>query len=167
MDPMTQEANNSSVAVKIFDKTYSLCGPDPGYILKLAEYVDAKMRTLADDDHTADTTCLGVLAALNIADEYLRSKRDGCEAKMPEGGETEMPSEQVRSGRQPSSEPFTEEDRQRTRERRERHHTKRWYEKQLLAIVNDESLPAKERHEALFALGRSRGYDPAPGQEIA
>jgi len=159
---MTQEANNSSVAVKIFDKTYSLCGPDPGYILKLAEYVDAKMRTLADDDHTADTTCLGVLAALNIADEYLRSKRDGCEAKMPEGGETEMPSEQVRSGRQPSSEPFTEEDRQRTRERRKLHHTRRWYEKQLLAIANGELNPTKEQHKALIAFGRTRGWNRHP-----
>jgi len=54
--------------------------------------------------------------------------------------------------------PLSEEDRQRNRERRQRHHTKRWYEKQLLAIVNDEAVPAKERRGALLALGRSRGY---------
>jgi hypothetical protein len=54
--------------------------------------------------------------------------------------------------------PWTEEDRQRNRERRQGHYTKRWYEKELLAIANDESLPRKERHEALFTLGESRGY---------
>jgi hypothetical protein len=53
---------------------------------------------------------------------------------------------------------LTEEDKQRIRERREQHYTKRWYEKELLAIANDESLPRKERHEALFTLGKSRGY---------
>jgi hypothetical protein len=53
---------------------------------------------------------------------------------------------------------LTEEDRQRNRERRQGHYKKRWYENQLLAIAKDESLPAKERHEALFTLGKSRGY---------
>ena len=58
--------------------------------------------------------------------------------------------------------PLTEEERQRACERRQSHRTKRWFEKQLLAIVNDESVPAKERHEALLHLGRVRGYHRAP-----
>jgi hypothetical protein len=57
---------------------------------------------------------------------------------------------------------FAEEDRQRRREKCKRRYTKRSYEKQLLVIVNDESLPPKERHEALLALGRSRGYQRRP-----
>ena len=146
MEPMTQEA----VQVEIFDQAYTLCGGDPDYIVMLAEYVDAKMRSIADEDATADSSQLAVLAAVRIADEYHRSNRDGCEEKMSQGES----GEEMRL--------MTEADRQRTRERRERHYTKRWYKKELLAIVNDESVPANERHEALFALGRVRGYHRRP-----
>jgi cell division protein ZapA len=65
-----QEANNSSVRVEIFDQAYNLRGTDPDYILKLAEYVDSKMRAVAEQTHTVDSARLAVLAALNIADEY-------------------------------------------------------------------------------------------------
>jgi cell division protein ZapA len=60
----------SSVRVEIFDQAYNLRGSDPDYILKLAEYVDGKMRAVAEQTHTVDTVRLAVLAALNIADEY-------------------------------------------------------------------------------------------------
>jgi len=55
-----------------------LRGSDPEHILKLAEYVDAKMRAVAEATNTIDTVRLAVLAALNIADEYhlLRRKQD-------------------------------------------------------------------------------------------
>jgi hypothetical protein len=63
---------------------------------------------------------------------------------------------------------MTEEDKQHVRERRQRHYTKRRYEKELLAIVNDESVPAKERHEALFTPWPGQRLPPTPdGQEIA
>jgi len=65
----------SSVRVEIFDQAYNLRGTDPEYILKLAEYVDAKMRAVAEQTHTVDTARLAVLAALNIADEYHLLKR--------------------------------------------------------------------------------------------
>jgi len=48
------------------------------------------------------------------------------------------------------------------RERRRGHYTKRSHEQRLLAMVNDKSLTAKERHEALHDLGRLRGYLRAP-----
>src|ERR1700733_7552903 len=70
-----RDANNSSVRVEIFDQTYNLRGSDPEYILKLAELVDSKMRAVAEQTHTIDTARLAVLAALNIADEYLLLKR--------------------------------------------------------------------------------------------
>jgi cell division protein ZapA len=66
---------NGSVRVEIFDQAYNLRGSDPEYILKLAEYVDAKMRAVAEQTHTVDTARLAVLAALNIADEYHLLKR--------------------------------------------------------------------------------------------
>ena len=45
--PQVQDATNSSVRVEIFDQGYNLRGTDPDYILKLAEYVDSKMRAVA------------------------------------------------------------------------------------------------------------------------
>ena len=77
--PPVENANASSVRVEIFDQGYNLRGTDPEYILKLAEYVDAKMRAVAEQTHTVDSSRLAVLAALNIADEYhlLKRKADG------------------------------------------------------------------------------------------
>ncbi|MFZ0285620.1 MAG: cell division protein ZapA [Terriglobales bacterium] len=68
--------NASSVRVEIFDQAYNLRGSDPDYILELAEYVDGKMRAVAEQTHTVDTVRLAVLAALNIADEYHLLKRN-------------------------------------------------------------------------------------------
>ncbi|MFZ0290648.1 MAG: cell division protein ZapA [Candidatus Sulfotelmatobacter sp.] len=74
----TVNAQNGSVRVEIFDQAYNLRGSDPEYILKLAEYVDSKMRAVAEATNTIDTVRLAVLAALNIADEYhlLRRKQE-------------------------------------------------------------------------------------------
>ena len=77
--PMVKPPANGSVRVEIFDQAYNLRGTDPDYITKLAEYVDSKMRAVAEQTHTVDTARLAVLAALNIADEYhlLRRNNDG------------------------------------------------------------------------------------------
>ena len=71
-----KDVSNTSVRVEIFDQAYNLRGSDPEYILKLAEYVDAKMRAVAEQTNTIDTVRLAVLAALNIADEYHLLKRN-------------------------------------------------------------------------------------------
>lgn len=79
-DPIVKDAQNASVRVEIFDQAYNLnCTTDPSYILKLAEYVDSKMRAVASATNTIDTVRLAVLAALNIADEYhlLKKKNEG------------------------------------------------------------------------------------------
>ena len=78
-DPLVKDAQSLSVRVEIFDQAYNLRGSDPDYILKLAEYVDSKMRAVASATNTIDTVRLAVLAALNIADEFhlLRKKIDG------------------------------------------------------------------------------------------
>jgi cell division protein ZapA len=77
--PQLQDASNGSVRVEIFDQGYNLRGTDPEYILKLAEYVDTKMRAVSQQTHTVDTARLAVLAAINIADEFhlLRRKLEG------------------------------------------------------------------------------------------
>src|SRR3984885_2244032 len=69
-DSTLKPAQNGSVRVEIFDQAYNLRGSDPEYILKLAEYVDSKMRAVAQATNTIDTVRLAVLAALNIADEH-------------------------------------------------------------------------------------------------
>jgi cell division protein ZapA len=73
--PPVKDAANNSVRVEIFDQGYNLRGSDAQYILKLAEYVDGKMRAVAEQTNTVDTARLAVLAALNIADEYHLLKR--------------------------------------------------------------------------------------------
>src|SRR5947208_11677090 len=77
--PHVQDASNGSVRVEIFDQGYNLRGTDPDYILKLAEYVDTKMRAVSQQTHTVDTARLAVLAAINITDEFhlLRRKLEG------------------------------------------------------------------------------------------
>jgi cell division protein ZapA len=73
-----QAASTESIRVDIYDQGYNLRGTDPDYIAKLAEYVDLKMRAVAEKTATADSLRVAVLAALNIADEYhlLKKKYD-------------------------------------------------------------------------------------------
>ncbi|MGH9677534.1 MAG: cell division protein ZapA [Candidatus Acidiferrum sp.] len=66
---------SNSVRVEIYDQAYNLRGPDPQYLHNLADFVDAKMRSVAEQTATVDSLRLAVLAALNIADEYHLLKR--------------------------------------------------------------------------------------------
>ena len=68
--PPVKDSGNGSVRVEIFDQVYNLRGSDADYILKLADYVDSKMRAVSEQTSTVDSVRLAVLAALNIADEY-------------------------------------------------------------------------------------------------
>ena len=76
---MSQSNGNGSVRVEIYDQTYQLRGSDPEYIGRLADFVDTKMRQIAQQASTVDSLRVAVLAALNIADEYLvlKQKYDG------------------------------------------------------------------------------------------
>lgn len=59
------------IRVEIYDQEYFMRGElDPEYIRKLAQYLDSKMRSIAERTHTVDSLRVAVLAALNIADEY-------------------------------------------------------------------------------------------------
>ena len=66
------------IRVEIYDQVYNLRGVDADYIMRLAEFVDTKMRNVAEQTSTIDSLRLAVLAALNIADEYhiLKKKYD-------------------------------------------------------------------------------------------
>lgn len=66
---------NGSVRVDIYDQTYHLRGSDIEYVAELAQYVDTKMRLIAQQAATVDSLRVAVLAALNIADELHVLKR--------------------------------------------------------------------------------------------
>ena len=88
-----KDPSNNAVRVEIFDQAYNLRGSDADYILKLAEYVDGKMRAVAEQTHTVDTARLAVLAALNIADEYhlLKRNQDVGIGRLPEASPAVFP----------------------------------------------------------------------------
>ncbi|MFH4385205.1 cell division protein ZapA, partial [Acinetobacter baumannii] len=59
-----------TIRVEIYNQTYSIRSDgDNNYILKLAEYVDSKMREISSGTFTVDSLKVAILAALHIADE--------------------------------------------------------------------------------------------------
>jgi cell division protein ZapA len=65
------------VHVQIFGQTYALKpGPDPGYVEKLAAFVDSQMTEVSRSTGAVDSVRVAVLAALNIADECLRLREE-------------------------------------------------------------------------------------------
>lgn len=70
---MANEAQ--SIRVVIYDQEYYMRGDlNQEYIQKLAQYVDGKMRSIAERTRTVDTLRIAILAALNVADEYHQIK---------------------------------------------------------------------------------------------
>lgn len=69
-DRQTAETEQT-IRVEIYNQTYSIRSDgDNDYILKLAEYVDRKMREISSGTFTVDSLKVAILAALHIADEY-------------------------------------------------------------------------------------------------
>ena len=63
------------IRVEIYDQQYHMRGElDAEYIRQLAEFLDARMRSIAERTRTVDSLRVAVLAALNIADEYHQLK---------------------------------------------------------------------------------------------
>ena len=62
--------NQQGVRVKIYDQDYTMRGNlDPNYIQELANFIDAKMRSVANRSQVVDSLQVAVLASLNVADE--------------------------------------------------------------------------------------------------
>ena len=69
------------VHVQIFGQTYAVkAGTDPAYVEKLASYVDGQMTEVSRAGGAVDSLRVAVLAALNIADECFRLRRQVREA---------------------------------------------------------------------------------------
>jgi cell division protein ZapA len=76
---MPTRRNNDSmeqtIRVEIYNQTYSIRSDgDNEYILRLAEYVDGKMREISSGTLTVDSLKVAILAALHIADEFHQQK---------------------------------------------------------------------------------------------
>lgn len=66
---------SQSIRVEIYNQTYNIRSDgDNDYILRLAEYVDGKMREISSGTLTVDSLKVAILAALHIADEFHQLK---------------------------------------------------------------------------------------------
>ena len=71
------DGQKGKALVEIFGETYSLRGDDdPEAIVRIAEFVDDRMKKVARENLRLAPTKVAVLVALNIAEEYLRLEQD-------------------------------------------------------------------------------------------
>jgi len=70
------------VHVEIFGQTYAVkAGSDPSYVEALARFVDEQMKDVSRASGAVDSLRVAVLAALNLADECQRLRREVEEAR--------------------------------------------------------------------------------------
>ena len=76
------ETPSRVVHVEIHGHRYPIrSGLDAAYVAELAAFVDGKMQLAAKECPAGDTLKVAVLAAINIADEYFRSRDAGHERR--------------------------------------------------------------------------------------
>jgi cell division protein ZapA len=79
------DAVAQSIRVEIYNQTYNIRSDgDNDYILRLAEYVDGKMREISSGTLTVDSLKVAILAALHIADEFhqLQNQQEQSDAQL-------------------------------------------------------------------------------------
>jgi cell division protein ZapA len=87
---------NEPATVEIFGQTYSVRGEgDPDYLMELARFVDTRMRDVAAKVSTVDPMKIAILAALNIADEFSRYRKEREHAEGIRIGKTEEISDRL------------------------------------------------------------------------
>jgi cell division protein ZapA len=70
-----------ATTVQIMGREYKIKGfADKDYIIKVAQYVDGKMRELSKNSNLPSHDKIAILAALNIADELFQEKQAMSEA---------------------------------------------------------------------------------------
>lgn len=71
------EGTAQSIRVEIYNQTYNIRSDgDNDYIVRLAAFVDGKMREISSGTLTVDSLKVAILAALHIADEYHQLKNE-------------------------------------------------------------------------------------------
>jgi cell division protein ZapA len=88
----------SFVQVEIFGQSYAVkAGEDPSYVEKLAAFVDEQMKDVSRASGAVDSVRVAVLAALNLADECWRLRRELERARAAKGpAATPVADERVR-----------------------------------------------------------------------
>ena len=84
-DKTKAEAVAQSIRVEIYNQTYNIRSDgDNDYIMRLAEYVDGKMREISSGTLTVDSLKVAILAALHIADEFhqLKNQQEQSDAQL-------------------------------------------------------------------------------------
>lgn len=72
-----QEAGKNRITVEIYGQQYRLSGSaDVSHMRMVAGYVDDKMNEIGQGNTRLDTAKIAVLAAVNMADEYMRLKQE-------------------------------------------------------------------------------------------
>lgn len=72
-----EKKESKKVPVEIFGTTYPLrTDGDPDYLRQLAKMVDTHMRSVSQRTRSFSGPRIGVLAALELADEYCKLKKD-------------------------------------------------------------------------------------------
>jgi cell division protein ZapA len=64
-----------NITIQIYGENYTLkAGDDPSYIKEVAAFVDEKMREISSGGKAVTTDKVAMLAALNIADDFFKSR---------------------------------------------------------------------------------------------
>ena len=74
-----------TIRVEIYNQTYNIRSDgENDYIMRLAEYVDGKMREISSGTLTVDSLKVAILAALHIADEFhqLKTNQEQSDAQL-------------------------------------------------------------------------------------
>jgi cell division protein ZapA len=71
----TRPQGATNVKIDIYDQSYNVSAEqNEEYVKELADYVDTRMREVAEATRTVDSLKVAVLAALNIADELFAQR---------------------------------------------------------------------------------------------
>lgn len=72
-----QEEKKQNIRVNIYGQEYPIKSEaDTGYVQRVADYVDRKMKEIAEKIPARTQTQIAVLAALNIADDLFKERED-------------------------------------------------------------------------------------------
>jgi len=65
---------STGIKVKIFNSDYNLLGENPAEVERIANYVDNTMQRINYQSPNTSVDSIAVVAALNIAESYLKEK---------------------------------------------------------------------------------------------
>lgn len=72
------DSSKNRVRVNIYGEEYTVRSDgDMDYIVRVADYIDKKMRFIAEKMPNKSPTRVAVLTALNVADELFREREEG------------------------------------------------------------------------------------------